>query len=354
MGTPANALDITQAGLVKFDGVNVFSGVTTTNHDVLVGAASNGITNVAPSATTGLALISNGAAADPSFGTVSVAGGGTGAVTLTGVLIGNGTSAITASPVTQYDVLVGGASNAVGSVGPGSAGQILQSGGAAANPAYSTATYPSTSGTSGTLLQSNGTNFVNTTAAYPATAGTSGTILISNGTNIVNTTATYPTTAGTSGNVMTSNGTNWVSSAPANSIVTLTGTLTSTQIKNLKATPIVAIPAPGSGKVILIGSSLLKLNYAGTNAFSAAVAQSIHLVYTSLTYDIRPVMVYTEINGTVDGIQGTETIAEPQGLFSTFDDVAVSFTVDGAAEIGGNAANDNTITWMINYQIVTI
>lgn len=215
MSVPANALDITQQGLVKFDGSTTFTGVTVTQHDVLVGAASNGITSVAPSATTGVALVSQGAAADPAFGTVVVAGGGTGATTLTGVVTGNGTSAFTASPVTQYDVLVGGASNAISSVGPGSAGQVLQSGGAAANPAYSTATYPSTSGTSGTLLQSNGTNFVNSTATYPSTAGTSGTILQSNGTNWINSTPTYPTTAGTSGNVLTSDGTNWVSSPPA-------------------------------------------------------------------------------------------------------------------------------------------
>lgn len=85
--------------------------------------------------------------------------GGTGASTLTGILIGNGTSAVTANAVTQYDVLVGGASNAITSVGPGSAGQILQSAGAAANPAYSTATYPSTV-TNSQLLYASATNVV--------------------------------------------------------------------------------------------------------------------------------------------------------------------------------------------------
>lgn len=64
------------------------------------------------------------------------------------------------SAVDQYEVLVGGATNTVGSVGPGTAGQVLQSGGASANPAYSTATYPSTAGTSGNVLTSDGTNWV--------------------------------------------------------------------------------------------------------------------------------------------------------------------------------------------------
>lgn len=61
---------------------------------------------------------------------------------------------------TQYTVQVGGASGTLANVGPGSSGQILQSGGASANPAYSTATYPSTAGASGNVLTSNGTNWV--------------------------------------------------------------------------------------------------------------------------------------------------------------------------------------------------
>ena len=79
--------------------------------------------------------------------------GGTGAATLTGVLIGNGTSAVTGNTVTQYDVLIGGASNAISSVGPGSTGQVVQSAGNAANPAYSTATFPSTAAGTGTILR---------------------------------------------------------------------------------------------------------------------------------------------------------------------------------------------------------
>ncbi len=75
-----------------------------------------------------------------------------------------GTDAITfqqyqSTPIqtTQYDVLVGGASNTVVSVGPGSAGQILQSGGNAANPAYSTSTYPTTNAVN-TLLYASSAN----------------------------------------------------------------------------------------------------------------------------------------------------------------------------------------------------
>jgi hypothetical protein len=123
-----------------------------TNHNVLLGAGTATITNVAPSATSGVPLISQGVSADPLFGTAVVAGGGTGQTSLTnhGVLVGAGTSAIT-------------------QLAAGSAGQALLSGGASANPAYSTPTYPSASGTTGTILRSDGTNNVYTTATYPAT-----------------------------------------------------------------------------------------------------------------------------------------------------------------------------------------
>ena len=66
--------------------------------------------------------------------------GGTGASTLTGVLTGNGTSAISANAVTQYSVLVGGASNAVSNVASvGTSGQLLTSNGAGANPTFQNA-----------------------------------------------------------------------------------------------------------------------------------------------------------------------------------------------------------------------
>ena len=122
--TTGNAINANTPGIVRYDGTGTFTGLTTTNHAIQVGAASNGLTSLAT----------------------------------------------------------------------GSSGQILQSGGAGADPSFSTATFPSTSGSSGTLLQSNGTNWANTTATYPGTSGTTGTILRSDGTNWVNTTATYPAT----------------------------------------------------------------------------------------------------------------------------------------------------------------
>ncbi len=75
------------------------SDQTITQYNIQTGGASNLLNNVAPSSTSGVPVISQGASSQPVFGTAVVAGGGTGQVTLTnhGVLIGQATSAIAAT-----------------------------------------------------------------------------------------------------------------------------------------------------------------------------------------------------------------------------------------------------------------
>ncbi len=85
--------------------------------------------------------------------------GGTGAQTLTGIVTGNGTSAFTANAVTQYGVLVGGASNAASSVTVGTNGQVLL-GATGANPAFATLT-----STGGTIVFTTGANSLNLEAS---------------------------------------------------------------------------------------------------------------------------------------------------------------------------------------------
>lgn len=77
-----NSSNINVTGIVKADGSGDFTGLTTTQYNVQVGAATNGLTSIAPSATSGIALISQGAGANPTFGTVVPAGGGTGTSTV--------------------------------------------------------------------------------------------------------------------------------------------------------------------------------------------------------------------------------------------------------------------------------
>jgi hypothetical protein len=196
MPSPANSINEATTGVMGFTGT-AMTATAVTQYNVITGAASSStLNNVAPSATSGVPLISQGNAAQPIFGTAVVAGGGTGAVTLTGVLTGNGTSAITASTVTQHGVLVGGASNAVSSTAVGSTGQVLQAN-SGADPTYSTATFPSTATSTGTILRADGTNWVATTATYPATT-TANQLLVSTATNVVG-----GVTAGATGTVLT-------------------------------------------------------------------------------------------------------------------------------------------------------
>lgn len=74
-----------------------------TNHNVLVGAGTATIGLISPSATSGVPLISQGAAANPIFGTAAIAGGGTNATsfsTSTGIITYNGTSLVSSTKAT--------------------------------------------------------------------------------------------------------------------------------------------------------------------------------------------------------------------------------------------------------------
>lgn len=103
----------------------------------------------------------------------------------TGVVGFTGTS-FPATPVTNHAVIVGGStSSTLSNVGPSATtGQVLQSAGAAADPAFSTATYPATASGTGTILRANGTNWLASTATYPDTIAT-GDIHYGSATNVV-------------------------------------------------------------------------------------------------------------------------------------------------------------------------
>ena len=95
-----------------------------TGNPILISGGSTGITTTASGSTLSLT------------GVLLPANGGTGATTLTGVLTGNGTSAITASAVTNHGVVIGAASNAVGSTSVGASGTVLI-GNTAGDPTFS-------------------------------------------------------------------------------------------------------------------------------------------------------------------------------------------------------------------------
>jgi hypothetical protein len=71
--TFTNAINCTVTGVITGVGNGTFTASALTNHDVLVGAASNAITSVTPG-TSGYVLTSNGVSADPSFQAPAAAG----------------------------------------------------------------------------------------------------------------------------------------------------------------------------------------------------------------------------------------------------------------------------------------
>lgn len=120
-----NATNNTTTGINGFTGT-AFTGTAVTQYNLIAGGATTStLVNIAPSSTSGVPVISQGASANPIFGTAVVAGGGTGL-----------TSA------TAYAVLCGGTS----STGPfqsiasvGNAGEVLTSNGAGSLPTFQTA-----------------------------------------------------------------------------------------------------------------------------------------------------------------------------------------------------------------------
>jgi hypothetical protein len=121
-GTANQIAASSPTGAVTLSLIGPYTPATYTAHGVLLGQGNSSIVAVAPSATSGVALISQGAAADPAFGTVVVAGGGT----------GNTSQA-------AYSLVCGGTTTtgAFQAVSDVATGQVLVSGGTSALPAFS-------------------------------------------------------------------------------------------------------------------------------------------------------------------------------------------------------------------------
>ena len=350
--------------------------ITATQYDVLVGGAANAIVSVGPGST-GQVLQSGGNASNPAYSTATYPATATG----TGkVLIADGTNWVASTPTfpnasatsgkiiqsdgtnwiataytlaapgssgnflksdgtnwtsasfsgisgtaTQYDVIVGAAGNTIASVGPGSAGQVLQSAGNASNPAYSTATYPSSSGGTGKILYDNGTNFIESTPTFPASASaTSRKIIVSDGTNWVASTETWAT-PGSSGNVLTSDGTNWTSAAPAGgalvwSVITAnqTAAINHGYICNKAGLLTLTLPSTAAvGSVIAFvnintaaGSQFLSANPGQLNLGNVAATANTGTLTSTALGDIV-FLVCTTANTTwyAYGVQGNITVA---------------------------------------------
>ena len=159
---------------------------TTAQGDLLLSATANTITALNKNTTATRYLANTGANNNAQWDVVNVGNG------VTGVLLPvNGGSGV-ASP-SAHTLLVGEGTAAFNQVGPGSAGQVVVSGGASADPGYVTPT--TGTGLTGTFNASTHQYALVT----PVATGNGGTNVSS---------------AGAVGNVLTSNGSDWISSPP--------------------------------------------------------------------------------------------------------------------------------------------
>lgn len=353
MANSVNCLNIIAAGIPVFDGISTFNASTTTQYNMLVGGTVNSIGSIAPSATSGVPLISQGSSANPTFGTAVVLGGGTGATTLAnnGVLIGQGTSAITATAVgTTGQVLTGVTGSAPVWAAPAASSISItgNSGGALVG-----ASFTFTGGTTGlTFAGSGSTQTLGGTLAI-ANGGTNATSMATTaGVVIFDGTRLVTTSAGTTGQVLTSNGAG-VAPTYQNTILTATVVLTSAQVKAIRATPITIVSAAGAGTYISVLACRAKLTYGGTNVFTAAASQTILLYYNAAT-QVGTCMDNASIVAAANTTYSTSLTSLGSRAATLVENLPVNARNSIATEISGNAANNNTITIVVTYQVLTI
>jgi hypothetical protein len=178
----------------------------------------------------------------------------------------------TPATYTAHGVLVGEGATSIHATSAGSAGQLLTSGGASADPTWTTATFPATAGSTGTILRSDGTNWVASTDTWPNTV-VQGDVLIATGTNVVGSLADVAT-----GQVLMSGG---VGVAPAYSgSPSVSGSVTA-------ATGLIAttggITATGTSNINTSGAAVTSIGTGGTGALNLGNATGNTAVTGSLT-----------------------------------------------------------------------
>ena len=131
-------------------------------------------------------------------------------------------------------------------------------------------------------------------------------------------------------------------------------TITATQVKAARATPVSLVAAQGAGNAIFFMGAQLKLNY-GSEVFTET-ADNFAIKYT----DGSGVAVSQTIENTgfIDQSADTMTNALPVAdaivAASAAENQALVLHNTGDGEIGGNASDDSTVTVRIFYQVVAL
>jgi len=126
--------------------------------------------------------------------------------------------------------------------------------------------------------------------------------------------------------------------------------LTSAQVKALRATPATLVAAPGAGKVIEFLGAFLFLDY-GSNGFTET-ADNLGIYYAGETVGVSTVIEMTGfIDQTADTlIEAYPTTAAAKTKTAT-ENKALTLKNAGDGEIAGNAANDNVLRVKVAYRV---
>lgn len=188
--------------------------------------------------------------------------------------------------------------------------------------------------------------------------GTAGQLVRATATGTGYTTATFPSTAGTSGNILTSDGTNWTSATntAGAGLQAVTVNLTSAQIKAIHGTPITVVPAQGANTIIMVVSAVARSFYGGTNVFVAGAAQEIVLYYSTLEEITNSFIGNAMITAAADRYAGYGI--DPSTSLSTqpltdYDNRPITLYNPVVTEITGNAANNNTMRVQVIYWVAS-
>jgi hypothetical protein len=233
-----------------------------------------------------------------------------------GLVLWDGTSSMTASAPTNHAIMVGTGSNSITSVGPGSTGQVLQAN-SSADPTFSTATFPSTATSTGTILRADGTNWSATTSTYPNTNAVS-TLLYASSANVMSALATA------NSGVLATNSTGVPSIDTTNFAVLSTGL----QLKGNNTNT-----APPAG---FIGEQIRSYLASGSaKSMSTGVAQTIaSITLTAGIWDISAVLYYASAATTTVNQQVCSISTTNNALSGNNGDDLVQWTIQSGTLVG--------------------
>ncbi len=210
----------------------------------------------------------------------------------------------TPATYTAHGVLVGEGTSSIAATSAGLSGQVLTSGGASADPTWTTATFPSTAGSTGTILRSNGTNWVATTDTYPNTV-VAGDVIIATATNVIGSLADVAV-----GQVLTSGG---VGVAPSYSgSPSVSGSLTAGTTLTATLGAITAtngnLVLGSAGNKLLIHASTAASDSVGTSAALDGASPSQLVVSTTAVTAASKIFLTVNTTGGTPGFLSIGTI----------------------------------------------